>query len=412
MKRRFRLSLGTILSIILTIIVLFACWWVFSLLFKDETTSKKVDAIKFQVVKNKNNNIKENEVTIDDKMIYKNLQYVTINFAGLVNYDINIQKSISKSISINKQYNYFDEINSYLNADINSLSILNTFDDSKPFSDINAPISILEMLAKSGFNVGSACGQNILNQGAKGISSIENAMAANNIFAFGINSTKPQMPNFIKQIDDVNIAFLQYTQSISNAGLIAINSENSNRYIHTFSDSQVKIDIQSAKSHGADIVIVFMHWNNDVLSTDNYQRNVMQSIANSGADIIVGSGQFSPQPFEILTAFDESGNKKNVPAVFSLGSLLSSNNDSVENFSSIILNAKISYDIDNKKLYKINFDYIPLCTLNNYPDENSYYLINPNNSTITDEQVKETAKNSLSFLNKLYANLPAEIEIY
>lgn len=411
MKRKFRLSLGTILSIILTIIVLFAFWWVFSLLFKDDATSKKVDEMKLKVVKNENN-IKENEVTIDDKMIYKNLQYVTINFAGLVNYDINMQKSFSKSISINKQYNYFDEINSYLNADINSFSILNTFDDSKPFSDINAPISIVEMLAKSGFNVGSACGQNILNQGAKGISSIESAMAANNIYAFGINSVKPQMPNFIKQINDVKVAFLQYTQSISNAGLIAINSENSNRYINTFSDSQVKSDIQSAKSHGADIVIVFMHWNNDELSSNDYQRNVMQSIANSGADIIIGSVQLSPQPFEVLTAFDESGNKKNVPSVFSLGSILSSNNDSIENFSSILLSTKISYDIDNKKIYKINFDYIPLCTVNNYPDENSYYLFSPNNSTITDEQVKETAKNSLSFLNKLYANLPEEIEIY
>ena len=237
-------------------------------------------------------------------------------------------------------------------------------------------------------------------------------MAANNIYAFGINSVKPQMPNFIKQINDVKVAFLQYTQSISNAGLIAINSENSNRYINTFSDSQVKSDIQSAKSHGADIVIVFMHCNNDELSSNDYQRNVMQSIANSGADIIIGSVQLSPQPFEVLTAFDESGNKKNVPSVFSLGSILSSNNDSIENFSSILLNAKISYDIDNKKIYKINFDYIPLCTVNNYPDENSYYLFSPNNSTITDEQVKETAKNSLSFLNKLYANLPEEIEIY
>lgn len=412
MKRKLRLSLGTILSIILTIIVLFAFWWVFSLLFKDESTNKKVDDIKLQVVNNENNNIKENEVTIDDKMIYKNLQYVTINFAGLVNYDINMQKSISNSTSINKQYNYFDEINSYLNADINSFSILNTFDESKPFSDINAPRSIVEMLARSGFNVGSACGQNILNQGAKGINSIENAMAANNIYAFGINSAKPQMPNFIKQIDDVKVAFLQYTQSISNAGLIAINSENSNRYINTYSDSQVKFDVQSAKSHGANIVIVFMHWNNDILSSDNYQRNVMQTIANSGADIIIGSGQLLPQPFEVLTAFDEYGNKKNVPSVFSLGSILSSNNDNVENSSSIILNAKISYDIDNKKIYKINFDYIPLCTVKDYPEENSYYLLNPNNSTITDEQVKETAKNSLSFLNKLYANLPEEIEIY
>ena len=118
----------------------------------------------------------------------------------------------------------------------------------------------------------------------------------------------------ILEKNGIRIAMLNFTYGFNNSA-----PAQSWMVDTLFSRDTVCARVSQAKQT-ADFVIVFPHWGTeDTFSADDNQRSWAQSLADAGADLIIGGHTHTLQPVELLTASDG----RDVPVYYSLGNFLS-----------------------------------------------------------------------------------------
>lgn len=414
-KKRAKLSTGSFLAIILSLLIGIACIWMLPKLFggskdmiqteKDTNTLSKF--VTFPVTTT------PTSLTPAEKIQQNNIVTLPLLFAGIVNYNKKVQDSTLNENGIIQSTFIFDYVKSYLDARYSVANIMNTFIKTADFNDLNAPDDILFSLKQNGFKLLEAGGRNLLNKGVIGLDSILDAGQQYEININGINTKKAEIPIFIENINNVPVAFLQFSQSITRAGIYALNNTDISRYINVISEELVKKEIARAKEYGAKIIIVNIHWNNESDPRINdYQKNAVHMIANAGADLIIGSNLTSPQGFEVITAFNSDGSKRNVPVVYSLGTLLNSDRSKIARTCSILLQTDIQYDFQKKSIVSMHFDYTPLYLWKNKVNNKETYVVLdaelPAISGMSDDQ-KENMNKANAFLRETFLSLPALI---
>lgn len=415
-KKTSKLSTGSLLALALTLLTAIACIWVLPKLFGDTDNTINVDTVAVssqeaaelvtaQIVPKKPVNIGSSGSS--------DLAKISLRFAGIVNYNQKVQET---TVDVNGVYHstfIFDYVKNYLDSAYSTATIINTFVKNAKYNDLNASDEILLSLKQNGFNLLGAGGRNLLNKGTSGLDSILEACEKYEINVHGINTKKAELPIYIETIQNVKVAFLQYSQSIARAGVYAINGANTDRYIRILTEERVKHDIAQAKSDGAQIVVVNMLWNSepDPRITD-YQRNAMHIIANAGADLIIGSNLTTAQPFEIITAFNSNGTKRDVPVVYSLGTLLDSDRSRLSRICSILLHMDLEYNLKENKIASMHFDYTPLFIWKNAQSgKESFVILDaglPALDNMSDEQ-KESMNKTNAFLRETFSNLPMQV---
>ena len=167
-------------------------------------------------------------------------------------------------------------------------------------------------------------------------------------------------------INGISVAFLAYTcdtNSVPVSGFEYAASICATDYLSGGTEIDYELmdgDIAAAREAGADLVFVFMSWGSE-LSTEpsDLQYEITDSLIASGADVIIGGHCRVPQPMEMRTVQLDDGTERSAFVCYSLGNLLSCQNDQYTDISAI-LNLEISKDNSTGETSVTGVSYRPI----------------------------------------------------
>ena len=198
----------------------------------------------------------------------------------------------------------------------------------------NGPRIYLDAIREAGFDMLVTANNHTCDWGAVGITETkkhleEYGFANTGTHYYDTPADGPEDCFVIFDVNGINIAILSYTHIINQRGYL--NADQMEKMVHTFDHDKAKEDIKAAKDKGADFVVVYCHWGIENTETLNSaQLNDSKFLAESGADLIIGSHPHCLQKCEYLDTKD--GRK--VLCMYSMGNFCSSmvrdiNNDTI-----------------------------------------------------------------------------------
>jgi poly-gamma-glutamate synthesis protein (capsule biosynthesis protein) len=198
----------------------------------------------------------------------------------------------------------------------------------------NGPRIYLDAIREAGFDMLVTANNHTCDWGAVGITETkkhleEYGFANTGTHYYDAPADGPEDRFVIFDVNGINIAILSYTHIINQRGYLT--ADQMEKMVHTFDRDKAKEDIKAAKDKGADFVVVYCHWGIENTETLNSaQLNDSKFLAESGADLIIGSHPHCLQKCEYLDTKD--GRK--VLCMYSMGNFCSSmvrdiNNDTI-----------------------------------------------------------------------------------
>lgn len=304
---------------------------------------------------------------------------VTLTLGGSVNIDDAIRKSAYYSDS--GKYD-FVEIMSLLQdemqSDLTLVTLENVTYDAVKVSSVNAPSAVMDMLADAGVDIVALGYPKAYDKGLDGVRATIEAAQSCGMSTLGLYANQADADALrMFKVDNVNIAFLHYTESVSNAGKKAINSDGAEYALPTTlvsgTPDRMLADVRSAREKGADVVIVSLNWGTASASKPTTaQKELAQQLADAGADVIVGAGSRVVQPITWLSSKDADGNIRHTLCAWSLGSLINESRKD-GNVLGMLLQLQISFDGDTVSFEKVC--YTPTYIWRYKQDGQYYYRI-------------------------------------
>jgi poly-gamma-glutamate synthesis protein (capsule biosynthesis protein) len=164
------------------------------------------------------------------------------------------------------------------------------------FPFFGVPPTITEAIAKAGFDRCSTASNHTYDRGLKGIDETINALLANNVAQSGMARTPNEIEPKTFSVKGVTLSHLSYTFSYNGLSLPQ-DQEWRSALIDT---DRILRDARTAREMGAEVVIVSMHWGNEMSHQLNSQQiSVADALTKSGdVDLIVGHHAHVVQPIE------------------------------------------------------------------------------------------------------------------
>lgn len=103
--------------------------------------------------------------------------------------------------------------------------------------------------------------------------------------------------------------------------------------LNEYSKQKAEADISEARKHGAEYVIVYIHWGKEYThSVGDKQKQWAQELADAGTDYIVGTHTHCLEPHGVVTAAD--GRK--VPVIYSMGNFVTTEYRNISKHTGIL----------------------------------------------------------------------------
>lgn len=248
----------------------------------------------------------------------------------------------------------------------------------------NAPMEFLDALRKAKIDLLTNANNHDLDTGAVGIGE-----TIDNIRKFGFIQTgtfKDHTPKYVLlDVNKIKIAVIAFATE-HNKKECNFTEEGIDFLLNSYSEESAKKIMIEARTRGADVVLVCIHWGQDSKSAENsMQQNIARKLIELGADCIIGSHPQVLQPFEII----EYQNKK-VPVFYSLGNFISYNTTGAKSRSII---ACIDVQKQDENII-LGCSYIPVHTAKSYHGQK--YVVLP----MRKDTNNETDKKRLRLIEK------------
>ena len=216
---------------------------------------------------------------------------------------------------------YFAAIKPYIeNADYAVVN-LETPLGGKPYTGypcFSAPESYLTALTDAGFDLMLAANNHTLDRRDKGVLQTISQFEKQETDFIGIYRNAEHRSNhlpFIKNINGINIAFLNYTYGTNGITI------QGNVVVDYIDKDIIKKDIANARKKGAELIAVCVHWGNEYqLLPHSSQKELADFLCKQGVDLIIGGHPHVIQPMEMR--YNEL-TQKNTLLVYSLGNFIS-----------------------------------------------------------------------------------------
>lgn len=193
--------------------------------------------------------------------------------------------------------------------------------DLYPYSGypmFNTPPQSIDAIKEAGFDALSTANNHCIDTYDDGIASTIREIRARGLHQFGTH-TEADEPIETAEVKGVKIALLSYTYGF-NGMEQTLTDEQYNTLVEPLSSEKIKADIERAREEGAELVIVYPHWGieyNRMPSQE--QQDLARSMAEWGADLVLGSHPHVVQPQEWIRTAD--GRK--VYIIYSMGNFVS-----------------------------------------------------------------------------------------
>lgn len=338
---------------------------------------------------------------------------VTLTLGGSINIDDAIRKSAYYSDS--GKYDFAEImvlLQEEMQSDLTLITLENiTYDDEK-VSALNAPSAVMDMLADAGVNIVALGHPKALDKGMEGLRATIDAAQERGITTLGAYANQADADELrMFTVNNVNVAFLHYTESITSTGKNAIKGAGVDYALPTIklngAVEAMLADVRSAKRAGADVVIVSLNWGKVSASKPTAeQKSIAQQLADAGADAIIGSGSRVVQPVTWLTTKDDNGATQHVLCAWSLGSLINESRKD-GNVAGMLLQLQIHHDKGSISFQKVC--YTPTYIWRYKQDSQYYYRIavsdQPPPDGMSDDQISYMEK-ALRNLQKFLGDSP------
>lgn len=242
-------------------------------------------------------------------------------------------------------------------ADYSVCTLVSTLADGGEYTAyplFRSPTAIAADIAEAGFDLVNTATSHLADSFKTGIDSTLNALDEAGLSHVGTYRTQDERTSSgnrtMADINGISVAFLAYTCDTNNvpvSGFEYAASICTTDYLTGGTEVDYELmhsDITAAREAGADLVFVFMSWGAEFETTpSDLQYNIADSLITSGADVIIGGHCRVPQPMEMRTVRLSDGSERSAFVCYSLGNLLSCQNDEYTDISAI-LNLEITKD--------------------------------------------------------------------
>ena len=247
-------------------------------------------------------------------------------------------------------FNYvFDDVKKYIEpADIALCSLETSFaGESIGYSNyprFNTPDSLASAIKNVGIDIVSTAGNHCLDYGFSGLSRTIDVLDENGLLHLGTYKTLDEQSKILyKVIDDVKIAFLNYTYGTNGIPI----PSGKDFCVNLIDKELISSQINTAKNEGANVIVACMHWGTEYSTSSNSeQENLADFLFTEGVDIIIGNHPHVIQPFETREVTMKDGSIKTCFVSYALGNFTADQNYK-NTRNSIILNLSLTYDFEN-----------------------------------------------------------------
>ena len=259
------------------------------------------------------------------------------------------------------------------NADYAVCSLVSTLADGGTYTAyplFRSPTSIADAISSVGFDLVNTATSHLADSYKDGIDSTLDALDAAGLNHVGTYRTQEERDSSgnrtMVDINGISVAFLAYTCDTNNvpvSGFEYAASICATDYLTGGTEIDYELmdsDIAAAREAGAELVFVFMSWGTEFsTSPSDLQYEIADGLISAGADVIIGGHCRVPQPMEMRTVRLDDGTERTAFVCYSLGNLLSCQNDDYTDISAI-LNIEITRNDDTGETAVSGVSYRPI----------------------------------------------------
>ena len=363
-RRRRRVSLGTIVMLLLTALVVIGCVLFFALLVGDDLYAR-TEALIYSLSQQgffEAAPIAHRE-SVETTMLYLGVEdtpvptappatptpapapvTITIAAAGTVY----APKTVRESALSGRRYDFhpiFAGLGDTLSKADLAIATLETVaaGQDKGFGNYNTAPEILDALRASGVDLFALATERALDMGYDGLDLTISELTARGLAYAGVQQDDSAARATMMRIGGIQVAVLAYTYGLSDEG--RENTGSDERAMVALMDQQQMIsDIRQARVNGANIVIVLPHWGTkNIEDVPVNVRRLAGELAQAGADIILGTHPNVPQSTERITTTRADGLAYETVVCYSLGNLLTDAR-TPENTAGMIAHVSVTHD--------------------------------------------------------------------
>ena len=271
------------------------------------------------------------------------------------------------------------------------------------YPTFNTPEILATDLKELGLDVLATANNHSLDKGYVGIENTITELDNVGISHTGTyNSQESSEQYLVKDVNGINIAFLNYTYGTNG---IAIPSGRE-YCVNLIDRDKIQSDLNNVKALGnVDLICVIIHWGTEYrLTPTDEQEELANFMFENGADIILGGHSHCLEPMEKRTITLEDGTTKDGFIVYSLGNFMSGQNKSYTR-QSVILQLQITKNGETGAITIDKIEYVPIYMYNYSSPKGAHnYKILDIESEIAKYEAGDTSIGS-----SLYSTLKTEL---
>ena len=189
----------------------------------------------------------------------------------------------------------------------------------QPYQTFNAPDELAENLRAVGFDLLTTANNHCLDRGKEGLFRTIETLRAAGLAQTGTYLREDERDTpCIMRAGGITFGFVAMTESVNSYD--ARLGGDSWAVGRVSQRERIQGEIEACRSAGADVVIAFPHWGEQYMDKPvRRQREYAQSLADWGADAVIGSHPHCAEPFEWITAEDG----RRVPVAYSMSNFIS-----------------------------------------------------------------------------------------
>ncbi len=243
-----------------------------------------------------------------------------------------------------------------------------------------APDALAYNLKEIGMDLVTTANNHSMDKGFGGVSRTLDVLDQAGLKHVGSYRTQAELDEnngvVLADVGGISVAFLGYTYGTNGIPIAAENDFCLNRFNVDYASDCTVLDteklsreMQYARSLGADLIAVMIHWGIEYQFTENeYQDQVADFLIKNGADLILGSHSHVPQPMMTRTVTMDDGTTRSAFVSFSLGNFVSNQSPATVNVNytdtTAILQLELTKDYEEGTTTVTDISYVPLLVLN------------------------------------------------
>ena len=211
-------------------------------------------------------------------------------------------------------------------ADISVVNLETVLSGKEPYSGLppfNAPDSLADALKSAGFNVIGTANNHIRDRGNAAMKRMSELLRRKGFTVIGTRGALNETKYALVEKNGIKVGLVNFTASI-NLGIPA----SAEDYVNCLRRGRSFIkgieilrgEIRALRDEGAEFIAAYVHWGSEFRKENSTEKRLAQSIADLGADLIVGS---HPHCLQGVAEYKSAATGKNVLVYYSLGNLVS-----------------------------------------------------------------------------------------